>query len=916
MGLSEEQARAIALEAAARGWLTPTQLWDVACRWSNGESTARWLQRRLGPEQLAALEGAVEERTPLYLDSSLMVAPTPPPSERSSRGATHEPSAPDTTRSDPGRTPGDRSGQRYRLRGLLGRGGVGQVVAARDREIGRRVALKTLQEGLAARPRLLRKFLIEARVTAQLEHPNIVPVYDMGVQSDGSPFYTMRVVNQQSLAAVLRQPELRAEWSLVRLLGAFVQVSRALGYAHSRGVLHGDIKPENILLGDFGEVYLADWGLTKVAPHSPVRTTGNPSSAPPPEVFEPLAPKGSTRSLLSQVPFDTEERPSRPGGTPGYVAPEVAFGDWSKIDHRADLFALGVVLFEILTGQRPFAGRDAAELILQTVTQAPPAPRDLNPLCPLLLEDLCLELLAKEREARPASADEVAERVESYMEGAKENERRREEATRLCQQAQEPIRRFEALRELQRELAETAREMLRGVEAWEPLERKRAAWDVTDRAEVAEREGARALAQAIDLYTKALGYDAGKREAHLGLAELYWSRACDAERERRHASRIYFETLTLEHDVDGRFAALMSAQAVLVLDSNPSGATVIAQRYEEVDRMLVPADEQPLGETPLTAELEPGSYLVRLRHAGREVRYPVSLGRGERHEATVRLPSDEELGEGFVFVPGGDALLGGDPDAFDGLPHQKVFVADFAIARFPVTLRDYCAFIDSLPEEEAIRRAPHDRRGSEGLAVTRGPDGRWQPSDFIIEGPARELFPLEEGHLWRVPANLIDWFDARAYCQWRSARDGCTYRLPTEAEWEKAARGVDGRRFPWGDRFDPTFCKMRDSRPFNHQPEPIGTFPSDASPYGVRDMAGVMREWVGDIFGELPLEQAWSEPEPTTDVDRGSSPPRMIRGGAWSTPSDWCRCASRTTMFALARGTGLSLRLAKTLPPR
>ena len=101
------------------------------------------------------------------------------------------------------------------------------------------------------------------------------------------------------------------------------------------------------------------------------------------------------------------------------------------------------------------------------------------------------------------------------------------------------------------------------------------------------------------------------------------------------------------------------------------------------------------------------------------------------------------------------------------------------------------------------------------------------PHPSNIEGEARKLFPPEQGHLWRVSANTVDWFDATAYCRWRSAVESCNIRLPTELEWEKAARGVDGRFYPWGDRFDPTFCLMRDSRPFEQQPEPIGTFPTD-----------------------------------------------------------------------------------------
>jgi serine/threonine protein kinase len=140
---------------------------------------------------------------------------------------------------------------------------------------------------------MVRRFMQEARITAQLEHPNIVPVYDLGALDDGQPYYTMRVVKKQSLGDVLDRPALREQWPMVRLLGAFVQVCRALAYAHARGVLHRDIKPDNILLGDFGEVYLADWGLAKVHRDSVVRQHLK-GSQPPPAYGSPT---GGTRAI-------------------------------------------------------------------------------------------------------------------------------------------------------------------------------------------------------------------------------------------------------------------------------------------------------------------------------------------------------------------------------------------------------------------------------------------------------------------------------------------------------------------------------------------------------------------------------------------------------------------------------------------
>jgi eukaryotic-like serine/threonine-protein kinase len=872
--LHVQDARALAMEAAARGWIGIQEVWEVARRFerTGGAATTREIFGQIPDPK------KIEELSQERVNAETLVGSSPMSIPPQSAGET---------------LPGKLAGPRYTLSERLGSGGVGDVVAALDREVRRVVALKTLQPHVANDPVVVSRFVEEARITAQLEHPGIIPVYDLGAEADGQPFYTMRIVKRRSLRDVISRPEQRAQWPMVRLVGAFLQVTRALAYAHSRGVVHRDIKPENILLGDFGEVYLADWGLARLGPMTSlqIHTEG---SAPPPTTTDA-------------------------GGTPGYIAPEVLRGDWEDVDHRADLFALGVVLYEMLAGRGPFDGRTAGAVYLNTVEKEPKRPTELNPACPLLLEDLCLALLVKNPNERPQSADAIANQIEEFLEGAKEKERRIEEARKLCARADEPVKRFLHLESERERLTAKARELLKPIKGWEPVERKRPGWQMEDLADKAEREAGLVLAQAIDLYTKALGYDASSAAAHKGLADLYWARARLAEEQRRPAVQVYYEQLVTDHD-DGRYLAVMRSGARLSLATNPSGAHVLAQRYFEKDRGLVLADEQYLGVSPVSeAKLDPGSYLVTVKAAGyRDVRYPVLLLRGEHHAGTVNLYTEEEIGEGFVFVPGGPAIIGGDPEAHDSLPRQIVDVPDFAIARFPVTMREYCAFLDDLEKHDMdlmLKRAPHDLRGSEGLAVIRDDLGRWSPSPIIMEGEARKLFPLEEGHLWRVPVPLIDWFDAVAYSKWASA-PGRELRLPTEVEWEKGARGVDGRFFPWGDRFDPTFCKISGSRAITTQPEPVGTFPLDESPYGARDMAGGFRQWVADLVGQHTSAQTAAEAEPAPQTERGDSTNRAVRCGGWMTDEKWSRCGSRGNARALTRGTGLSFRLAKDLPRR
>jgi len=887
-------ARSIALEAVARGWMSAAELWELAARWGrmgDTQSSDKLFEgSSLDPLRLASLvaESTKQAETVPYStdDGDPKKRDTQPrkPSEQPQR-------------------PSQPPGPRYKIGELLGAGGVGLVTSALDRTIGRTVAVKTLKQGRDSESNAARRFIDEAHVTAQLEHPNIVPVYDMGWLPDGQPYYTMRIVKKQSLRDVLARPELKSQWPLVRLVGALSQVARALAYAHARGILHNDIKPENVLLGDFGEVYLADWGLAR-----PLREAASieiPSKRP--SVIPPPPPRANGTS-------------SQTSGTPGYISPEMLRHE-TDVDERADIFSLGVVLYELLTGVHPFdVGAGPAAMILATIDRTPRRPRDVVPSCPLLLEDLCLQMLAKNKAERPKSADYVASEIEAFLEGAKERERRKAEAITLCERAREPILRYQHLETERQRLTELARQTLKQVKGWEPVERKRSGWSLEDRAAEAERESGRALAEAIELYTKALGYDAECVDAHRGLADLYWGSARRAETDRQPAVQVYYEALVTDHD-QGKYAALLRAEARVSIATNPPGANVVIYRYAERDRVLVPTDERYLGRTPIAdVRLDPGSYLLVLKAAGYpDVRYPIVLARSAHHAAEVNLYTSEEIGDGYVYVPGGAAILGGDPEAIEPLLRQEYSVGDFAIARFPVTMREYCAFLDDLDAKDpklAEKRAPHDMSGDLASRTRRGVGGKWEPDPAIIEGEARKMFPSGEGHELNVPAYLVDWFDAVAFCGWRSSLEDAAVRLPTEVEWEKGARGIDGRCYPWGDRFDPTFCHMRESRPYAQQPEPVGSFPIDESPYGVRDMAGCMREWVGDVFGEKSSSELLAEPEPPVGTARAESGWRQVRSGSWITDAKWARSASRGGQFALTRGTGLGFRCAKTLVRR
>ena len=298
--------------------------------------------------------------------------------------------------------------ERYEERELLGRGGMGEVQLCHDHRIGRQIAMKVIRSGRGSRSDAQRRFLREARVQAQLEHPAIVPVYDLGRTANGEVYFTMKRVRGQSLDAVLQR--LRKgeslEWSRRRLLSAFGQVCMAVDYAHERGVLHRDLKPANIMLGDYGEVYVLDWGLAKIA------------GAPELELAE------QTERDLDE-PGDTAVGEIL--GTPGYIAPEQLAGD---VDRCSDVYALGAILFEILTLHRLHEGKSAQAVLVSTMEgqEARPSLRFPELDVPPELETICARAAAADPAKRFASARALHDAIERFLDGDRDLELRRQYA--------------------------------------------------------------------------------------------------------------------------------------------------------------------------------------------------------------------------------------------------------------------------------------------------------------------------------------------------------------------------------------------------------------------------------------------------------------------------------------------------------
>ncbi|MEZ4400263.1 MAG: protein kinase [Kofleriaceae bacterium] len=280
----------------------------------------------------------------------------------------------------------------YALGPVLGRGGMGEVRQATDRHIGRDVALKRMIG--APTDEATARFLREARIQARLDHPAVVPVYQLGHDADGQPYFTMKRLAGVTLERVLAdgQLELRA------LLRAFIDVCQAIEFAHARGVVHRDLKPSNIMLGDFGEVYVLDWGVARVLGDGEAARAGDVAS---------LDGQTAAGKLL---------------GTPGYMAPEQVRGD--DVGPPADVYALGAVLFEILAGT-PLHPRGAAALAM-TLTTPTVAPADRSPARDIApeLDAACVAALARRPADRPTPRA-LAARVQHYLDGDRDAALRR-----------------------------------------------------------------------------------------------------------------------------------------------------------------------------------------------------------------------------------------------------------------------------------------------------------------------------------------------------------------------------------------------------------------------------------------------------------------------------------------------------------
>ena len=777
---------------------------------------------------------------------------------------------------------------RYSERCILGVGSMGIVYEVYDKQLGRAVAMKVLLDEVPDTEAYAQRFRDEALLMANLEHPNIVPVYDRGVLADGRPWFTMRKVEGQDLELYLnyqRYDELDPMVALRRCVDILRAVSQGLAFAHDRGAIHRDVKPENILLGSLGQVYLMDWGIARA------------------------------RALFRELEPTAEQAPrqgTRLGtavGTVSYMAPEQASGKPDTHGPWSDVFAVGAILYHVLVNSPPFAGADGFSRVRRgKVPDVAVSLRQARLEAPEALVALCRRCMALRPADRPEAA-EVAAALVGWMDG----QERTAQARGRVALARESLAAAAKARAQKAPTQARLEAVAKTVKPWDPLEKKREVRQLERALVLREQEGLEAELRAEHELQAALRTAPDLDEAYSVIADLYQSLLLRAERDKREHEALRYQSL-LELHGRKRHIEWLSSPARLTLHTDPPGATVTASRVVPGDFRHEEQHWRVLGQTPLDAvELPPGNYMLLLEAPGRHpTRYPVTVGRdehwhgrppGQDRPLPIALPRLGALAEDDCYVPAGWFMSGTSGPGVDAFPPTRLWVDGFVMKRDPVTLEEYARFLRCITADLPTGTpTPHlpDYPASTTLLERPRLIGEGRNIEIVSGPPSRGRFPV----------TAVDVANCEVYLTWLAAKTDHPWRLPHELEWEKAARGTDMRRFPWGDRMEPTFTNMANSIDGPSHPCSVDAIPYDRSPYGVRGIAGNIRDWCQNRYiSDAPLPN-----QSVQALVESEKPFQACRGGAFTGDTIYCESASRYGSPPSGRYSLVGFRLIRTPP--
>ncbi len=744
----------------------------------------------------------------------------------------------------------------FKLLEEIGRGGMGVVYRARQLSLGREVAVKVLPWHRTLEERHVERFRREAHAAARLSHPGIVPIHFVG-EEGGNHYFAMDFVVGRSLDQELDLVRrlTQGEGPFETILPAFstkgyvasvvklaASVASALHYAHGNGVVHRDVKPHNLLLDKAGRVQVVDFGLAKVEELGSISRSGEIA------------------------------------GTPHYMSPEQALARRVKVDHRTDIFSLGVVLYETLTLHRPFEGKTSHEVLYEISFHEPRKIREHNPRVPRDLETIVIKALEKTPEDRFQSASELGDDLNRFLNHEAITAQRPHPITRFRRHVER--RRswylpgaiaalllvggvlFAARLLAQRQVREHLRP-LRGVVEAQDL----GIWPID--ALVVALEKARTLqSQGVDDGLIANAIEKIENVAHelkrLGLERIRLGLASPPDAPLAHrpppSDRDFFAGLRLleeaklllpgDAELDS-WTDLRNTYPTLgfPLDHGLEGADVYVQSIDWKSYRL--ASRERLGRLPFDARqpIEPGLYRITIvKDEGPELEVAELTRaldlRGRFYELRPWLRPTSSVTQGMIHVPAGGYRVG-DPTSpsFPQIYERTAELEEFWIDRTEVTNAEFRRFV-----LETGYRAPELWEGRY--------EGAWDDLPVVV-----------------------DFAGAFAYAEWAGKR------LPTYDEWDAAARGPEAFKFPWGNEGE----QLADRAIIGRAPmgyfielpgylrgaQPVGSAPQDRSPFGLLDVLGNVQEWT-----ETPWYGVDDQGEPHLELGT-----RIIKGQAWDCPA-------------------------------
>lgn len=788
---------------------------------------------------------------------------------------------------------GQRLGQ-YLILERIAKGSTSTVYKAYQEKLERYVAVKVLSPHFIDEEGFLERFKREARAVARLDHSNILPIYDFDHVGD-IVYIVMKYVDSGSLKSKMgRVMDLRI------VLEIFYQVGYALGYAHRQGVIHRDVKPGNILLGEGNWALLTDFGLAKIR----------------------VGDRKLTKSGIGM-------------GTPDYMAPEQAQG--LPVDGRADIYSLGCMLYEMVTGHVPFDAESGMAVIVKHITEPPPPPREFNANLPLAVEKVIMRSLAKDANLRYQTAEAMVTDLARAVGNADlvpmSNEILIDSGIDLPARVTPPygvdvrdrIKLSDRLRAGWLKLRESVSALLQrlrpaiaaAVAAFVALSKRigRAIRSAFARLFASIKAGVDGLAARIEARSVALEQQTAQRTVKApaktsGRASnkktVVSTRAKSTTRSAassRSATRTARRTRTSSRKQTPQVRPISGA----LTDRFQAATTLARERFDRRQLLLLlfgllvlfvlvalvifPPTNSPISDAEALRTLEAAQTIEptaeptsTLEASAEETEAPEMVVLIESTPtpdpavdatATIVTTPLPEAPAGMVTVSGGTYKMGATQGEFNGdeTPPHFVTVSPFYIDTVEVTIAQFARFAASSGYKTSAERA--------GNAST------WR--DFNTTDRQRQ------------PVRRTSWTDATRYCAWVGKR------LPTEAEWELAARGRSERIYPWGDGFDGSRANTKESGA--NQPLDIASL-GNRSVYGAYDMVGNVWEWVNDWYGgNYYANSSSSNPRGPSG---GSE--RVIRGGSFTTRAERATTTARGKANPDGWSDDIGFRCAKDIP--